>query len=1013
LQQFQEEFFHRLEGYFGGGAVATHVPGRIPSTVADVDNDAQQQDLAARMAEVEERERRLRDLAADAERNMLGQREVLRAAQEELGRQQATARRDADDLGQRFAAEDDRQQLRQDQQDALARELQGERDRLHRLQEHADRRLEQMNATEAALRDDMRRAQERAEQHVAGREQESARRIAELNSAYGHLMREKAQAQAERDALMQDFGDLQGALAQAQGVAERERREGEEAASELRRQLQEVQGDIGQQVQAGISAREQAHADELAESSRRLRQTRADDISDLEQRHAKELSAAAQGQQAALAEHQRKAQAAAQNVDAQRQRIAQQAEATRRQVEAQRKSAEDEIAAVRARELAAGQAAEAQRRDLEGQLRQMRDAQKREANNARVAAEKAEVALRAANEKVDALTRQMEKALSGYRAAGDADRAEYEKRVRAKDAEVASAAREREEAASAAAETQRVRDAAAADEAQTLRLQVQEAEKRRQQSEKQTYGYRQRLGRALTREQEKAEVDARVAELDAVEDELDEADEIALQRLQDYLRDAIAAVAPLDVVGATPPPIEEEEAIRSAIQAPRTNLIEALGVHDAARANLRAGRVRAFPDWYVPTGPIRHRPQTRAQKRLAAARRAQIALLQQGQEAMDRRSPREEEEAPQVVLRPVDPALVPPPVAVAERDLRAQARAAAREAEAAPPAEAVEAEAPPPPPPVGTTPPEVEAPPAAAAAELPLRAEEEEPAQPASREYVHDNRLNLKENEQARKVFNIQRDNPPEVAARMIAELMGKRPLEGKPERGAKRRRGQSTPGSSTPGSNMPPGSTPSSTQEGTLGEQEGEGKRSRGRPRKRTAADDSLFDTEIASIMRTTPHFEGVFSVDKFAQHHPAQDAFAAVVNTKPFPEYGHWVALTANIPKKGVAMYYDPLGDKPSVPMRQAIRRVLRFKRVAQHGPFQMKINRVRSQGDTTSTCGWHAMKFLKVVLGGASFKDATGYSALEKRLEQAAASHTGASEAAVQAFKKRYEPFKEAVH
>jgi len=171
------------------------------------------------------------------------------------------------------------------------------------------------------------------------------------------------------------------------------------------------------------------------------------------------------------------------------------------------------------------------------------------------------------------------------------------------------------------------------------------------------------------------------------------------------------------------------------------------------------------------------------------------------------------------------------------------------------------------------------------------------------------------------------------------------------------------------------------------------------------------LYDNQIENLMARMPYFDGVFSLDTFMKFSPAKKHFSAIVNTERYPKPGHWVAVAFNLPHEGQIYYYDSLGHEPGRFMGAAISRIAKRMKMRTAGPYQLKINRVKSQKNTTDSCGWHAMQFLKkVVIDREPWGQATGFNDLAAKIAKVKKSHTEVSEKAVERFEKKFVPFKE---
>lgn len=149
-----------------------------------------------------------------------------------------------------------------------------------------------------------------------------------------------------------------------------------------------------------------------------------------------------------------------------------------------------------------------------------------------------------------------------------------------------------------------------------------------------------------------------------------------------------------------------------------------------------------------------------------------------------------------------------------------------------------------------------------------------------------------------------------------------------------------------------------------------------------------SLWNTQIEKFMNKyrSKGFKGVFPADRVSEVpvKKSDKKVSFVMNTAKLNDPGkHWVSvlLTKEPP---TLEYFDSLVEEPSPLFERQIKVVLK-KLLPQQALIQYKINRVKLQSSKTSTCGYHAMSFLKDRLGeNKTFKEATRFTTVQKVME-----------------------------
>jgi len=96
-------------------------------------------------------------------------------------------------------------------------------------------------------------------------------------------------------------------------------------------------------------------------------------------------------------------------------------------------------------------------------------------------------------------------------------------------------------------------------------------------------------------------------------------------------------------------------------------------------------------------------------------------------------------------------------------------------------------------------------------------------------------------------------------------------------------------------------------------------------------------------------------------------------ILNLDPMGMPGsHWVAVMI-WPKEHRLMYFDSFGKPPPAGILRDLKTMVKK---AYTGKFKFKWNQIKWQDVRTDTCGFHAMKFLKDMLAGKSFPEASGF-------------------------------------
>ena len=155
------------------------------------------------------------------------------------------------------------------------------------------------------------------------------------------------------------------------------------------------------------------------------------------------------------------------------------------------------------------------------------------------------------------------------------------------------------------------------------------------------------------------------------------------------------------------------------------------------------------------------------------------------------------------------------------------------------------------------------------------------------------------------------------------------------------------------------------------------------------------LWNYEMEKLMKKFKNkgFKGVYSLDMVNEIpvNKSEPEISFIMNTQPQSvKFGHWVAVYMNHDN---LEYYDSYGEDPPKKFLKEIKKVA--DKYSPNKLLQLKINRIKYQRVNTNNCGFFAMKFLKDRYGGKNFKDATGFSIINKALK---------GEKEIEAFKKR---------
>jgi len=161
-------------------------------------------------------------------------------------------------------------------------------------------------------------------------------------------------------------------------------------------------------------------------------------------------------------------------------------------------------------------------------------------------------------------------------------------------------------------------------------------------------------------------------------------------------------------------------------------------------------------------------------------------------------------------------------------------------------------------------------------------------------------------------------------------------------------------------------------------------------------SGDEGLYNTQIMDISKhITKGGIPVVPSDKISSLlgliKPGMKTFSAIINTNPSKsdgtgtdgfKVGHWRSIFLdNDGEYTSAEYYDPLvqGSIPS-PLKSMMKKIA--TKMNPEDYFLYKENGLKRQSSNTSTCGYHALKFIDDRLNGVPWSTATGYDDFMKK-------------------------------
>jgi len=150
----------------------------------------------------------------------------------------------------------------------------------------------------------------------------------------------------------------------------------------------------------------------------------------------------------------------------------------------------------------------------------------------------------------------------------------------------------------------------------------------------------------------------------------------------------------------------------------------------------------------------------------------------------------------------------------------------------------------------------------------------------------------------------------------------------------------------------------------------------------------EGLYNTELETILKKkVKDFVPVIAknelghLDQFVR--PKMKRFGFVINTASIPKAGsgaplpsgHWQSVFINNEDDYPSIeFYDPLVSKPPPCLVNKLKHIA--QKINPESTFLFKVNNLKRQADTTSTCGFHAVGFLEDRMSGLPWSEVTGY-------------------------------------
>ena len=153
------------------------------------------------------------------------------------------------------------------------------------------------------------------------------------------------------------------------------------------------------------------------------------------------------------------------------------------------------------------------------------------------------------------------------------------------------------------------------------------------------------------------------------------------------------------------------------------------------------------------------------------------------------------------------------------------------------------------------------------------------------------------------------------------------------------------------------------------------------------------MTNKQLEQILAKEKLFVGVYPIDKMSEL-PIKQVMGFILNLDESTKAGsHWVAVFLDA-KKDMSVEYDPLAKDPPKRFLKDIKPIIDKLKIPVY--LKLKINKIKHQADTTSTCGWHSARFLYQRFRGVPFPECSGFNDVKR------------GEANVKEFKKKFKQF-----
>jgi hypothetical protein len=139
------------------------------------------------------------------------------------------------------------------------------------------------------------------------------------------------------------------------------------------------------------------------------------------------------------------------------------------------------------------------------------------------------------------------------------------------------------------------------------------------------------------------------------------------------------------------------------------------------------------------------------------------------------------------------------------------------------------------------------------------------------------------------------------------------------------------------------------------------------------------LYTNEIDAVMKDLPSYKGTPAYDKIKELSSNDNRIAFIYNTDTSKGDGkHWVAVLITHEPPTIE-HYDSLADSAPKNFIEQIQHLLK------PAAYQFKENFVKSQSNTTDTCGFHCMKFiLDRLINNKTWKQASNFQIIEDSIQ-----------------------------